>query len=252
MQVMKSSSQTAAARLASEREFHNNRFKEGDSRQAQLKYYWAVQRGAELFVADVDRLARGADVLEYGCGPWASAGRLGPVAKQVHAIDISEEAIRVARQNCPLDNVTFSVRDAMDMKFPSASFDLVFGSGVVHHLDTAACAREVARVLRPGGHALFWEPLGLNPLINAYRWLTPSARTVDEHPLLPRDIQILREHFASVELEFFGLASLAAVPFRNSGAGATVRRVLERLDDAIVSLPGVRFLAWYSIIRCAK
>jgi SAM-dependent methyltransferase len=252
MQVMKLSPQTAAARLASEREFHNNRFKEGDSRQAQLKYYWAVERGAIRFAADVDRLARGADVLEYGCGPWASARRLGPVAKHVHAIDISDEAIRIARHNCPLENVTFSVRDAMDMKFPEASFDLVFGSGVVHHLDTAACAREVVRVLRPGGHALFWEPLGLNPLINFYRWITPSARTVDEHPLLPRDIRLLCEHFASVELEFFGLASLAAVPIRNTGVGRAARRVLERVDDAICSLPGVRFLAWYSIIRCVK
>jgi SAM-dependent methyltransferase len=252
MQVMKPSSQTAAARLASEREFHNNRFKEGDSRQAQLKYYWAVERGAERYAAEVDRLARGADVLEYGCGPWASAGRLGPAAKHVHAIDISDEAIRIAQQNCPLANVTFSVRDAMDMRFPDASFDLVFGSGVVHHLDTAACAREVSRVLRPGGHAIFWEPLGLNPLINVYRWMTPSARTADEHPLLPRDIRLLREHFASVELEFYGLASLAAVPFRNSGAGQMAKRALELVDDAVFLLPGIRFLAWYSIIRCVK
>ena len=36
----------------------------------------------------------------------------------------------------------------------------------------------------PGGLAVFMEPLGRNPLINRYRRLTLTLRTVDEYPLM--------------------------------------------------------------------
>lgn len=241
-----------AKRLESEREFHNKRFKDGDNRQAQLKYYWAVARGAEFYAGKVKELAKGADILEYGCGAEPHGVGLLDIAKSVHGIDISEEGIKTATRDYGAPNLELSVMDAMNMDFPDASFDLVFGSGIVHHLDTAASAREISRVLRPGGRAVFWEPLGLNPLINGYRFLTPSARTPDEHPFLPRDIRIFRDNFSSVDVEFFGLTTLGAVPFRNTRAGGAMRKALEQIDGALLSVPGVRYLAWYCAIDCTR
>jgi SAM-dependent methyltransferase len=241
-----------AKRLETEREFHNNRFKGGDNRQAQLKYYWAVARGAELYALKVKELAKDADVLEYGCGALPHSLHLIKSARSIDAIDISDEAIKTAALENSAPNLRLSVMDAMNMSFPDESFDLVFGSGIVHHLDTALSAREIARVLRKGGRAVFWEPLGLNPIINTYRYLTPSARTPDEHPFLPRDIQIFRENFASVEVSFFGLTTLAAVPFRAAHTGEIARKILERVDSAILSVPGVRHLAWYCLIDCTR
>jgi SAM-dependent methyltransferase len=242
----------SAAVLASEREFHDRRFVDGDSRVDQLKYYWAISRGAERYADMVKQLAAGAEVLEYGCGAEALAPQLAASARSVLAIDISEQAIARAREQSPSSAVTYTVMNAMDLAYESASFDLVCGSGIVHHLDTAVCAREVSRVLRPTGHAVFWEPLGLNPIINAYRLLTPGARTPDEHPLLPRDVRILRGHFSCVDLQFFGLTSLAAVPFRAQSGGLRLRTALDGIDEALFRLPGVRYLAWYALIRCAK
>jgi SAM-dependent methyltransferase len=241
-----------AAVLASEKEFHDRRFVAGDSRVDQLKYYWAIVRGAERYANIVKQLAVGADVLEYGCGGEALAPHLVALARSVHAIDISEQAIARAREQSQPAAVAYAVMNAMDLDYEKASFDLIFGSGIVHHLDTRVCAREVSRVLRPSGHAVFWEPLGLNPVINAYRRLTPGTRTPDEHPLLPSDMRVLRAHFSSVELQFFGLASLAAIPFRALSGGVVLRSALESVDDALFRLPGVRFLAWYALIRCCK
>src|SRR5262245_33563079 len=243
---------SSAAVLASEKEFHNRRFMGGDSRLEQLKYYWAIVRGAERYANIVTQLAVGADVLEYGCGGEALARHLVALARSVHAIDISEQAIERAREQPQSSAVSYAVMNAMDLAYENASFDLIFGSGIVHHLDTGVCAREVSRVLRPSGCAVFWEPLGLNPIINAYRRLTPGARTPDAHPLLPSDMRVLRQHFSSVELQFFGLASLAAVPFRALSGGVLLRTALESVDDALLRLPGVRFLAWYALIRCRK
>ncbi len=241
-----------AERLDAEREFHDRRYSDGDQRQDQLKYYWAVEDGAERYADLVAELAVGADVLEYGCGLGTRGGEFAPVANSFHAIDISEAAIRQVSATVTAPNVHFEVMDAMKLEYPDRSFDLVYGSGIVHHLDTEVSAREVARVLRTGGTALFWEPLGYNPVINAYRAMTPSARTVDEHPLLARDFALMRRHFASVELTFFGLASIAAVPLRHSRIGMPARAALLRLDQALFRVPGLRMLAWYALIRCTR
>ncbi|WP_428491963.1 hypothetical protein [Rhodopila sp.] len=69
----------------------------------------------------------------------------------------------------------------------------MFGIGIIHHLDTRQASREVARVLRPDGNAVFWEPMGTNPIIGLYRMLTPNARTVDEHPLAKTYIMTMQE-----------------------------------------------------------
>src|SRR3546814_1101008 len=88
--------------------------------------------------------------------------------------------------------------NAEAMTFPDDSFDLVFGSGIIHHLDIDRAFGEIARVLRPGGRAVFIEPLGLNPAIELYRRFTPSARTPDEHPLLRRDFRS-EEHTSELQ-----------------------------------------------------
>jgi SAM-dependent methyltransferase len=238
--------------LASEKEFHNRRFQDGDSRAEQLKYYWSIDQGAEHYRKEVERLARGADVLEYGCGAEGVLLNIGSIVRSGHAIDISEEGIAVSRAACPFPNVQYAVMDAMNMEFGEASFDLVFGSGIVHHLDTVECAREIARVLRPGGHAVFWEPCGRNPLINAYRYLTPDARTPDEHPLLPHDMRILAEHFSSVDVDYYGMTSMIAVPFRHGALGKPLRSALWAVDSVLTRIPGLRTLAWYSLIRMVK
>ena len=134
------------------------------------------------------------------------------------------------------------------MKLPSASFDLVFGSGILHHLILEKALCEIRRVLRPGGKAIFFEPLGHNPLINLYRNRTPQARTVDEHPLVKSDFEIVRKHFSKCDVEFFGLSTLASIPFRESSLGRAVRAVGEQADNLLLRIPGLRWQAWIVVM----
>jgi len=46
---------------------------------------------------------------------------------------------------------------------------------ILHHLDLTVAARELRRVLRPGGVAVFCEPWGGNPLLNFARRRLPYA-----------------------------------------------------------------------------
>lgn len=240
-----------AGRVTRERHFHNERFASDGSRSEQGKFYWAVRDGQADYKRVYQELARGKDVLEYGCGYTRNFLTLAPVVKSLQAIDISDTAIQRLKSENVNDNVSLHVMDAMNMSFPDNSFDLVFGSGIIHHLETEISAREVARVLRPGGRAVFWEPLGLNPLINMYRRLTPEARTPDEHPLVPKDFSIISKYL-ELEIRYYGLSTLAAVPLRNRKSGRVFLNLARRVDNKLVALPGVRNLAWFALMIGAK
>jgi ubiquinone/menaquinone biosynthesis C-methylase UbiE len=55
-----------------------------------------------------------------------------------------------------LDNVTTVVTEAETLPFENASFDLVLGHAVLHHIpDLDRAFAEFRRVLRPGGHIVF-------------------------------------------------------------------------------------------------
>lgn len=221
-------------RLQREQDFHDHAF--ADERRATLDKYYAVNRAAEkAYEQALAGLVRGGgkDVLEYGCGQGSAAFDLAAAGNRVLGIDISpvaiDQAAELAAERGVQERATFRVMNAEALDLPPSSFDVVCGSGILHHLDVARSGREIARVLRPGGTAVYIEPLGHNPIINLYRRLTPAMRTVDEHPLKVEDFTVLRESFADVSLEFFSLATLLAVPFRHK---PWFDRVVGRLEDA--------------------
>lgn len=238
-------------RIEREREFHNTRFSE-ENREAQGKYYAAIKDGSKAFDQRLIELSKDSDVLEYGCGSYPMAHKVARTARMVTGIDISEVAVSLGEKKSAAENIEntkFLVMNAEKMDFPDACFDLVFGRGIIHHLDIESSFSEIARVLRPSGTALFWEPLGHNRFFNSYRKMTPDARTVDEHPLLKKDMEIAKRYFADVELKFYGLFSLLSVPFRDSKFGDGILKITSAFDRAIFSLPMVRWQAWYCLIE---
>lgn len=249
-----SQSESDLSRVARERDFHNSRF-EHDDRDAQLKYYDAIGDCFRAYGARVQELAADTDILEYGCGYGDNALRLAPRARTACGIDISDVAIGRGGQRAAdngLTNVRLEAMNAEAMTFPDDTFDLVFGSGILHHLDVERAFAEINRVLRPGGRAVFVEPLGHNPAIELYRRLTPGARTPDEHPLLKSDFDRFDAAFGATDCRFYGLTTLAAVPFRDSRAKGPLLAVTRSIDKALFSLPGCRWWAWYALMEATK
>ncbi|MEQ9609603.1 MAG: class I SAM-dependent methyltransferase [Kiloniellaceae bacterium] len=247
-------SESDRSRVARERDFHNSRF-EHDDRDAQLKYYDAIGDCFRAYGARVQELAVDADILEYGCGYGDNALRLAPRARTACGIDISDVAIARGGQRAAdngLTNVRLEAMNAEAMTFPDDTFDLVFGSGILHHLDVERAFAEINRVLRPGGRAVFVEPLGHNPAIELYRRLTPGARTPDEHPLLKSDFDRFDAVFGATDCRFYGLTTLVAVPFRNSRAKAPLLAVTRSIDKALFALPACRWWAWYALMEATK
>jgi SAM-dependent methyltransferase len=157
---------------------------------------------------------KGRRVLDLGCGSgWASAiyAQRGAL---VTGIELSSEALRAARKyiagKCLDDKVGFYAMPAECLGFPSGIFDCVLGSSVLHHTDLSRSIPEVARVLKPGGSAIFIEPLIHNPVLKLYRWLTPQYRSPSERPLSIEEIRGMDLYFSSVTREDFYLVSLVS------------------------------------------
>ena len=157
---------------------------------------------------------KGARVLEIGAGLTTQAFWMVEEGAHVTGIDISDvvvEKTRVrARELGVQDSCDFQVMDAENLSFAPDSFDVVCGNSVIHHIDLELAYANSARVLKPQGRAVWREPLGHNPLLNAFRRLTPQMRTDDEHPLVMDDLKLAERWFSSIDARFFHLTTPAA------------------------------------------
>jgi len=138
------------------------------------------------------------DVLELGTQSWRRfILDTGIKPRSLYCINISESelqnGLRKAKEASLEANM--QIMDAHQMDFPDDNFDLVYGEGILHHLDFEVALREIARVLRPGGLMVFYEPLDNNPVGWVVRALTPKARTPDEKPLRHKHIKLLKRYF---------------------------------------------------------
>jgi arsenite methyltransferase len=101
--------------------------------------------------------------LDAGCGSafgaslWMTPDWQEKTGAQWLGADISE-AIDVARKRvgaCP--GTRFVQADLMQLPFAPATFDLVWSEGVMHHTpSTRTALHRLARLLKPGGHFLFY------------------------------------------------------------------------------------------------
>jgi len=216
----------AMDRRRAEQEFHDRQAAERAAARPDLRFEDAEYLDHETWVRPAfARLGdlRGRSVLDYGCGHGMAAVVLARAGAKVTACDLSPGYVDEAQARAEANGVRVEclAADGEEMPFADASFDAVWGSAILHHLDMRRAGRELHRVLKPGGVAVFCEPWGGNPLLAfARRWLPypNKERTPDERPLVRRDLLPLRELFESVKYEGFQLLGMVRRAFRNSRA----------------------------------
>src|SRR5206468_7102464 len=104
-----------------------------------------------------------AKVLDAGCGSGEMAAKLMERDYDVQGVDIAEPMVHVAGKRFGSDR--FRVADIEHIPFPDRSFDAVVCLGVLEYLDTDDDAlREIWRVLKPAGIAVFATPNANSPL----------------------------------------------------------------------------------------
>lgn len=137
------------------------------------------------------------NVLEIGSYTWASWFNKNTIPKKLTCINISEAELENGKKHAKTKpfEVDHFLMDANNLTFEDESFDIVFGSSILHHLDVEKCINHIHRVLKSGGTIVFLEPLNMNPVYKIYRNLNKKERTPDEHALVSTDFKIIREKF---------------------------------------------------------
>jgi ubiquinone/menaquinone biosynthesis C-methylase UbiE len=194
----------------------------------------------------------GQTVLDYGCGNGENSLPLVKRGARVIGLDVSEDLLTLAKQRLELhgvgDRATFLAASAHDIPLPDHSVDAVMGIAILHHLDLELASREVLRVLKPGGIAIFQEPVRNSRLLKTLRAMIPyrSEEVSDyERPLTDAELRRFATGFRDYQSRAFSL------PFVNL---AQVVPMLQRHIHAIYKIDGailrrIRFLDAYTGIR---
>ena len=97
------------------------------------------------------------DVLDFGCGNGAFLDRIAGRCRARWGVDIDAEQVAAAQANTQADIRHIQADDPLP--FADGSFDTVILVEVIEHVaDERAVLREIARVLRIGGHLLLTTP----------------------------------------------------------------------------------------------
>ncbi|EEC09148.1 conserved hypothetical protein [Ixodes scapularis] len=106
--------------------------------------------------------------VDVGCGSGQSSGVLAPHFSLVHAYDLSEAQIAVAKANNRITNLTFSVAGAECLPEADSSVQLVTASQSLLWFDRDKFYAEAERVLVPGG------------VLAVYAYATPKPVAEDQ------------------------------------------------------------------------
>jgi SAM-dependent methyltransferase len=136
---------------------------------------WAEQGRTPEFLDFFSGLANRLSPLRYleiGCGEGFLLSVI--TAPEKCAIDLSARALGAARERTRAE---LCLALAERLPFPSGHFDVVASVGVMEHfLDDTAVAREVNRVLRPGGRYIALVHVHLTAWDRLLRFLWPRPR----------------------------------------------------------------------------
>jgi ubiquinone/menaquinone biosynthesis C-methylase UbiE len=117
----------------------------------------------------------GQRLLEVGCGIGTDLVRFAKGGARVTGVDLAQTAIELARKNFELNGVAaeeLRVANGEALPYADASFDVVYGHGVVQYTANAPLLiREMHRVLKPGGTGIFM-------VYNRVSWLNAMSKVM--------------------------------------------------------------------------
>ena len=195
-------------------------------------------------------------VLEYGGGLGEISTLLAKRGAHVTTFDLSSKSVLTCSQRAKLNNVDSKIQLAVaageNLPYADESFDVIFGKAILHHLDARLGWLDVNRVLKPGGKAVFVEPMGMNPVLNFVRDYVPyphkNPRGADR-PLHYVDIHQWGKGFRQFWYREIQLLSMLE---RGFGFGRNFSLFRQADDLLLKHLPFLRRFCRYVVMYCIK
>ncbi len=186
-------------------------------------------------------------ILDNGCGTGILLEYLR--GRNVTGIDLSSKMLLATRK------ITGRIvrGNSLELPFPNYTFDLVLSRSLIHHLpDKEKGIAEIARVLKPGGYAVFADT-NRSILSELPRWITNHGKHFSKYhqnlslkvfrKLLERDFTL--EHFQYFGYFAYPLVFPDLLDFsRIIPKIQSVTRFLNCLDQVISKIPLLRTQSW--------
>jgi SAM-dependent methyltransferase len=156
-------------------------------------------------------------VLDFAAGTCWASELLSRLGVRTIAVDLSVEMMRRGRTRLSADSrlvfrddAAFVTARGQALPFVAGSFDGVLCMNALHHLPSYASAlREIYRVLKPGGRAVFSEP-------GTAHALQPLSRfRMREESVIEKSVSLPLVHRLAVDA---GFSRMRVVPLRSSAA----------------------------------
>lgn len=254
-----------------EREFHDHWAQTVSLEELDVRRAFEAPTALEnRFILKLAGDLRGKRVLDIGSGLGESSVYFALKGAQVTLTDLSPAMVEFAvalgdRHGVRLEGLV-SAAESLDV--PENYYDIVYVANLLHHVeDKAAVFQGALRALKPGGKFFSWDPLAYNPVINVYRNMASEVRSDSEAPLTIADIQLAGSYFWNVHHREFWICSLALflkyylIDRVNPNQDRYWKRILREttvglwwwhplrwLDEGLSRIPGIRWLAWNTVI----
>jgi ubiquinone/menaquinone biosynthesis C-methylase UbiE len=221
---------------------------------------------------------KGKKLLEIGPGQGREALFFAKEGAQVYAVDLSGKSLGLIKKISAAQNpecltinkgqripgsqqgtssnsrITLIQANAEQLPFKEETFDRIFAQTMLMHTDFIQVARESARILRPGGIAVFMEPLRLNPLLYVYRKFRSTFKSTFPQYINLKDIERMGSFFkTSFHREFYLTALLSIYLNQEKKAYQRIKQNLEQIDSWLIQwFPFLRAFCWMTVMRFEK
>ena len=191
---------------------------------------------ADVAVEALGPLA-GKRVVDVGCGTGNAALAAARAGARAVGIDLSERLVDVARGRTAAEGLDaeFAVGDATALPVADGSFDAAVSVFGVIFAEAEAAARELLRVVRPGGRIVLttWTTAGPNPKV-----MEVVREALEAPPAPPRwsDPDFLRSLFDPHPVRI----EEAALPFTAPSAEAFVAEHVDHHPMWLETAPALR------------
>ncbi len=146
-------------------------------------------------------------LLDFGCGTGFYSIIFAKIGYMVNGFDISPNNIAIAndyaRRYQLTENCRFEVSVAERLDYPDESFDVVTGINILHHVDILHSVGECMRVLKPGGMAMFHEPVRA-PVFDTLRESRLGTKLVSKEASFDRHITPDERKLSQTDFELIG------------------------------------------------
>ncbi len=231
-------------------------------------------REGNFILKQLPKNMKGKKILDLGCGIGVTSIFFAKQGASVIGIDISPKMISKASKLANIHNtikIKFRVGNVEKLDYLDQSFDIIFGKSILHHVNYSKVIDEIYRVLKPGGIALFSDPLSYNPMAILYdKFVSKGLRSKTERRLTLNDISLMRQKFKKVKWIGINISAFILFAFDFLYLKLTKSRIpinwferveygqvlsnsftlCDRIDRLIPKF--VQLLGWRIVISCRK